>query len=226
MITENLLQRAHISWRLLQTGTPFGEDGLNLLGVLFGDEPVRSCLGVEQQGFQRQPGSIVRVQVKISAGLGRGSVDDSGKCEPADSRGKKGQRHGLRTAEKEVAATLIGQNTIYRMSRLPYPTQSDAPQKPRTKNRNLTVGVSARQGSPISLDGIGENRPDPLKMERRASSPVVRRCPRFARAFGALTWDAGTCCDKIRDYNGFSSRHGVNTLSNKNHGARGGFLPA
>ena len=127
MITANLFQRAQISWRLLQARSPFGEDGLNLLCVSFGDEPVRSCLRVEHQGFQRQPGSIVRVQVEISAGLGGGSVDQSGKCEPAEARRKKCQRGGLRTAEKEVAATLIGQNTIYRMSRLPYPTQSDAP---------------------------------------------------------------------------------------------------
>src|SRR5215469_3039839 len=134
MITEALLQRAHISWRLLQARTPFGEDGLNLLGVLFGDEPVRSCLGVEQQGFQRQPGSIVRVQAEISAGLGGGSIDKSGKGEPAESRGKKRQRRGLRTAEKEVAAPLIGRNTICRMSLLPYPTQSDAP-------RNYAQGI-------------------------------------------------------------------------------------
>src|ERR1700739_292026 len=118
MITENLLQRAQISWRLFQARTPFAEDGLNLLSVLFGDEPVRPCLRVEQQGFPRPPGAIVRVQVEISAGLGGGSADRSGKCEPAETRRKKGQRRGLRTAEKEVAATLIGQNTICRMSLL------------------------------------------------------------------------------------------------------------
>src|SRR5438270_12053741 len=134
MITENLLQRAHVSWRLLEARTPFGEDGLNLLGVLFGDEPVRSCLRVEQQGFQRQPGPIVRVQVAISAGLRGGSVDKSGRCERAETRMEKGQRRGLMTAEQEVAATLIGQNTICRMSRLPYPTQSDAP-------RNYAQGI-------------------------------------------------------------------------------------
>src|SRR5947209_5980954 len=138
MITENLLQRAHVSWRLPQVRTPLGEDGLNLLGVLFGDEPVRSCLRVEQQGFQRQPGPIVRVQVEISGGLRGGSVDKSGKCEPAETRRKKGQRRGLRTAEQEVAATLIGQNTIYRMSRLPYPTQSDAP-------RNYAQGIRSEE---------------------------------------------------------------------------------
>ena len=65
--------------------------------------------------------------MEISAGLGGGSADKSGKGERAKTWRKKGQRRGLRTAEKEVAATLIGQNTIYRMSRLPYPTQSDAP---------------------------------------------------------------------------------------------------
>src|ERR1700751_2123354 len=134
MITENLLQRVHISGRLLQARTPFSEDGLNLLCVLFGDEPVRSCARVEQQGFQRQPGSIVRVQVEIYAGLGGGGVDKFGKGEPAETRRKKGQRRGLRTAEKEVAATLIGQNTICQMSRLPYPTQSDAP-------RNYAQGI-------------------------------------------------------------------------------------
>jgi len=127
MITANLLQRVQISWRLLQAHTPFGEDGLNLFCVFFCDETVRSCLRIEQQGFQRQPGSIVRVQVEISAGLGGGSADKSGKREPAETRRKKGQRRGSRTAEKEVAATLIGQNMIPRTTRLPCPTQSNAP---------------------------------------------------------------------------------------------------
>jgi hypothetical protein len=78
----------------------------------------------------------------------------------------------LRTAEKEVAAILIGQNTICRMSLLPYPTQSDAPRN-CARNRNLTVCVSARQGSSISVDGIRDNRPDPLQMERRAACPEL-----------------------------------------------------
>ncbi len=79
------------------------------------------------------------MQVKSVAGLGGVSIVKTGKREPAQARGKEGESSGLRTPEQKVAAALIGQKTIFRTTRLPRPTQSDAPKKARAKNRNLTV---------------------------------------------------------------------------------------
>src|SRR4029077_15912111 len=69
----------------------------------------------------------------------------------------------------------------------------------RARNRNLTVCVSARQGSSISVDGLGENRPDPLQMERRAA------CPELAEGSSPVVAPGSPPRAKIRDYNGFSS---------------------
>jgi len=67
------------------------------------------------------------MQVKSAAGLRGRRTNQAWKCEPAQAPGKKGEGRGLIRPEKKVAATLIGQYMIPRTTRLPCPTQSNAP---------------------------------------------------------------------------------------------------
>src|SRR5713101_189267 len=133
---ENFFDRLHLLRRLQQVRAPLRQNRCDLVRIFFGDEIVEPRLCLEQRGIERRLGSIVRMQVKLALCCKRAwRIKSKGKI--AQACRKQRRRGSLAAADEKVAATGIGRMKtggikidgvkINRMTRLPCPTQTDAP---------------------------------------------------------------------------------------------------
>ena len=63
---EHSLDRLDVLRRPQQACAPLRENRCNLLGMFFRDENIKARFRLEQSGFERQLGSIVRMQMELA----------------------------------------------------------------------------------------------------------------------------------------------------------------
>ena len=172
---KNSLKSVHILRGLKQARTPLRKNGRDLVMVFFDDEIVQARLRLEEQGVERPLRSIVRTQLEVAVrwnGWGEIERINGRESETAKIRRNHRGRGALAAAEEKVTAAWVYWMEIGRMTRLPCPTQSDAPGDSGVgpKSNSLTEGRQGWMELPEALSPA-----DPRPPSRLACADIMIR---------------------------------------------------
>src|SRR5438552_15194971 len=101
---KHSLDRLDVPRRPQQACAPLRKSRRYLVGIFFCDENIKARFRLEQGGFERQLGSIVRMQMELGDGwcLEIESIRGS-EAETAQARGKQPRRSSLAAPHEKVA---------------------------------------------------------------------------------------------------------------------------